>query len=387
MEKAEPEVGKSECSLWDKVMIRRIIADESLAGVKNAALDANVVENPLSSIQTSQGRRRGKAWRRSKRSNGAEDELNHGQPPKTPDAIDEAQIEATSDKPKQGKMTKPKPRYIAVTPEEAELVLSPRAKTKYDRLRNGVSEWRKLIRQIKAAEKWGIPPTSQQEKQLKIGKDLNNQLERMKDDIQKKLIDSGKARPEVLERVQKNREYMKAYHAGYNRLNKKKHKAKYQADKARMKFLEDSKANRDLTRKEQKELDALQAKRDHRNARHRGYRRRAKEAKSESRSQDVSDPNPSGEDTPPSSENPPTNNRLEMSTGQQPDTMDPSTAQIRSPVVNRRLNQWHTNLLRFGNTILEKLSRMNDRLHTFPGIPPVVPLTPSGPVPAPRAVF
>ncbi|KAI9780029.1 MAG: hypothetical protein M1816_003200 [Peltula sp. TS41687] len=401
----EPEaLSERDHSLWDHVIASRTMAEESLARVKNEILDTDA-EDPLLTIRISQGEKRGKPRRRIKRSNGAGDSPNDEQPPASADATDKTPTEETvgaadQPKPEPGKRAKqPKRRHRSVTAEEVKLVLSPAEQTEYARLKKGVSKWRSKRAQVNAAKRFGIAPTKRDVEALRVGQELNNKLDRMKYEIQKRVVKMGKARPDVMKRLEQKHQYRKKYQ-----------RTRAQTDRARMKVLKARKDRHGLMPDEQAELDALQAARDRINEGQRTRRAAKKAARPQNDrktrykaapAEGVAEPSASG-DGAALSEVPQADNTSEMSADQQQSGFVPEdspadnrldTAQMHPPAgVDRQPNnnQRQTNpLMRFGTSLMESISRVNDRLHTSPGVPhapsfgpPLAPI-----LPAPGVVF
>ncbi|KAI9795186.1 MAG: hypothetical protein M1816_000208 [Peltula sp. TS41687] len=147
-------------------------------------------------------------------------------------------------------------RYQAVTPEELEMVLNPQDVEKYKKLEQWGKRFRKLEGQKQKAEREGI--AFKDEEKLERAKYFNDWLGEVQGQIQDKLIKSGKARPEVVERRQKETFTQRDED---RRQEIARRKVQTRKDNQRLKSLENKKMTEDgLTAEELQEMKAIHAR-------------------------------------------------------------------------------------------------------------------------------
>lgn len=265
-------------------------------------------------------------------------------------------------------------RFQPVTPEEVEMVLSPEQITEYKRLEQGTSVFRQLERKKAANEKAGLPFTGEDE--LEARRRDRNQFQKMQRVIQNQLIASGDARQEVVEKRQewlkKHRESNRSYQQNMSpdkreKTREKKNdysKQRRREETARYNYLIHKKYTLDgLTSEEQRELDAIRGKRKQKSRkdaiRLRAKKQEAKQLQGETQEEQgdvATQKQGSGGDK----------SRVEVSTEQQPGTMESSsTGQTEFWMVDKPPpNHFIKRLPDIGKNIWDSLSRTVGRVNT-----------------------
>lgn len=344
--------------------------------------------------------------KRSERSRRGED-----QPPTPPDANNEAQSEKTGDKVEQDEIG-------GLTYEQLRLVLSPKELKRYAAKYKVAKAWPRLRYHKSIAKQKGrlvnlpdvIENIIDEETLSEIINDNFTEFERMRREVERKLIESGKAPAWLIERKAKRRERIQKYLENLPpekqeeiRVNTLKSQRKTRLTvKARREVLKaKQKSPEGLTPKEEGELAELERKRKDKSKKD-AARGRTKREDSKGK---VDNTKPSINAPPPppprNSNNNDDNNRLQLSMAQQRGTIDSTTIRTHLPIidnVNRLPNRFISKLSDMGRNFRDTFARVAGRSNAKhpPGITTPAPgiIRPAAPNPGlapvqlpPLAVF